>query len=151
MIKKLLCLSLSFIFFSPLYAAISISKVSEVKVKPATVERVATTENSTSEHGTDVSPKRYKTKRKVVSQEKNEKLIQGYRTRRDRRGREKTEYVYGVVKKGNNNNLYTGYLYGENNKKTFVYGDPSTGSMEVQQTEAGAIKTDSKDAYTRGR
>ena len=107
------------------------SSHSEKKQQPSTKAEVS------------VSP--YNAKHKVVPPKKNEKLIQGYRTTRDRNGNDKTEYVYGVIKKGKNN-LYTGYLYGKENKQTFVYGDPSTGSMQEQNQGTISVDAEMPDA-----
>jgi len=83
--------------------------------------------------------------RSIVKQENNIKAVEGYRTSVDRKGRKTTEYVHGEVEKGKKG-IYTGYLYGKNNKKSFIYGDPSRGTM--QANDEGDFEIESSEEPT---
>lgn len=65
--------------------------------------------------------------------------VEGYRTRRDEKGNAVTEYVHGEVQKGKHN-IYSGYLYDKNNKKTYIYGNPADGVMQVDETQDYEVK-----------
>jgi len=83
--------------------------------------------------------------RSIAKPEKNIKAVEGYRTSVDKKGRKTTEYVHGEVEKGKNG-IYTGYLYGKNNKKNFIYGDPSRGTM--QANDEGDFQIESSEEPT---
>lgn len=94
----------------------------------------------------------YSPNRSIVTQEKNIKAVEGYRTTVDKKGRKTTEYVHGEVEKGKKG-IYTGYLYGKNNKKSFIYGDPSRGTMQANdqgdfQIESAKEPTDIRQRWT---
>ncbi|MFK5983801.1 MAG: hypothetical protein QM479_00025 [Pseudomonadota bacterium] len=107
-------------------AAIDITLVQEKKQNSYQIGK----KSDSDENSSSVIKNTYSDKAKIVMPENKVRAIEGYRTTTDKKGRKSTEYVHGEIVKGSKG-IYTGYLYGKNNKKTFVYGDPSRGTMQA--------------------
>ena len=85
-----------------------------------------------------------KKKRKTVKKRKPKmRSIEGYQTKVDAKGNRTREYVHGEVEKGRQG-VYTGYLYNKDNKKSFTYGKPSSGTMQVQTEGEVIMETERK-------
>lgn len=84
-----------------------------------------------------------KKQKKVTKRKPKMRSIQGYQTTVDAKGNKTREYVHGEVEKGRQG-VYTGYLYGQNNKKTFTHGNPSSGTMQVEQDGEMIMETERK-------
>jgi hypothetical protein len=113
-------------------------------------EKKQTSSNNYKDNNQKKQTGSYGSSRSIVKQEKNIKAVQGYRTTVDRKGRKTTEYVHGEVEKGKNG-IYTGYLYGKKNKKNFIYGDPSRGTMQADDSGDFQIESAKEPTDVRQR